>query len=146
MNAHSEYPESLEFYAEGLAAPQGSKRHVGNGRVIEMSKKLPAWRKAVIEAAKAVAGENFGTIPAPVRVQLHVFLPKPKKSKYAGPYGAPDVDKLQRAVGDALEQAGVIGNDSHIVCWVARKDWSLDRPGAHVLVEHISNEVTPIVA
>lgn len=32
-------------------APQGSKRHVGNGRMIEQSKKVAPWREAVKTAA-----------------------------------------------------------------------------------------------
>jgi crossover junction endodeoxyribonuclease RusA len=41
---------------------------------------------------------------------------------------APDTDKLQRLVGDALEQAGVLANDSQISNWLATKVW-VDRGG-----------------
>lgn len=44
---------TITFRVEGDPAPKGSKRHVGNGRLIESSKKLPAWMRAVKqEAAK----------------------------------------------------------------------------------------------
>jgi Holliday junction resolvase RusA-like endonuclease len=36
---------------------------------------------------------------------------------------APDTDKLQRLVGDALEQAGVVDDDSQISNWLATKVW-----------------------
>jgi hypothetical protein len=35
----------------GLPAPQGSKRHVGGGRMIEASKKVGPWREAVVRAS-----------------------------------------------------------------------------------------------
>jgi crossover junction endodeoxyribonuclease RusA len=41
---------------------------------------------------------------------------------------APDTDKLQRLVGDALEQAGVVDDDSQISNWLATKVW-VDRGG-----------------
>jgi hypothetical protein len=40
------------FTVYELPAPQGSKRHVGNGRMIESSTKVKPWRQAVIAAAK----------------------------------------------------------------------------------------------
>jgi len=36
---------------------------------------------------------------------------------------APDLDKLQRALGDALTQAGIVRDDALIVEWSARKLW-----------------------
>ena len=40
----------------------------------------------------------------------------------------PDVDKLQRAVGDALKKARILTDDSRIVQWIAGKRWA--PPGA----------------
>ena len=42
----------LSFFVPGKAAAQGSKRHVGRGVMVEMSKDLPAWRTAVANAAR----------------------------------------------------------------------------------------------
>lgn len=133
------YPERLELFVEGLPAPQGSKRHVGGGRMIEMSKKLPAWRKALEKALQDVAGDDFPAFQPPVRVTAHFFLPKPKKSRYDGPYAAPDVDKLQRALGDCLQRAGLVVDDSHITSWRADKAWS-STTGARIVIESIALE------
>ena len=46
----------LTIVAYGQPAPQGSKRHVGKGVMVESSKKLRPWRqdvKAAAEAARA---------------------------------------------------------------------------------------------
>ena len=37
----------------GVPAPQGSKRHIGNGILIENSKKVKPWRQDVRAAAIA---------------------------------------------------------------------------------------------
>lgn len=134
------YPERLELFIEGIPAPQGSKRHVGGGRMIEMSKKLPAWRKAVEEALREAVGDDPEPFQPPVRVTAHFYLPRPRRSRYEGPYGPPDVDKLQRAIGDCLKRAGVLTDDSHITSWRTDKAWS-DRTGARIVIEAISPEV-----
>ncbi|MFB9777298.1 RusA family crossover junction endodeoxyribonuclease [Brevibacterium otitidis] len=141
------WPERFELTVNGIPAPQGSKRHIGGGRMIEMSKKLPAWRKVVIEAAQAEAGPEWEAMTPPLRASLHVLLPRPKKSKHRGPWSPPDLDKLQRAIGDALEQAGVIVDDAGIVEWHARKDWTFEdgQPGAFISVERIPNRVEPFI-
>ena len=48
----------IEFWVEGIPRPQGSKRHVGNGRMVEASKHTAGWRKAVSQAALAALPVN----------------------------------------------------------------------------------------
>lgn len=134
------YPERLELFIDGHPAPQGSKKHVGGGRMIEMSKKLPAWRASIETTIRDTAGDDFPAFPPPVRVTVTFYLPRPKRSRYAGPYGPPDVDKLARALGDSLQRAGLVADDSHIAHWRASKAWA-DRPGAHVVIETITPNI-----
>lgn len=119
--------ESVNFYVEGRPAPQGSKKSVGRGRFVEASKYLPAWRAAVVSAARlAYAGEP---INVPCRLRVIVFLDKPKKPKFdVAPAVMPDVDKLARAIGDALKIAGLIEDDQLIVSLEIDKMWAVDRP------------------
>ena len=132
----------LSFFVPGKAAPQGSKRHVGKGRLVEMSKDLPAWRKAVTAAAKAsyMGGEP---IDGPVSVALTVYVEKPRSTKFrAYPAGSPDLDKYQRSVGDALEKAGVLTNDARIVHWDPWKRWATEAnpPGAHITIVALGDQ------
>ena len=134
-------PRSLSFHVAGNPATQGSKRHVGNGRMIEMDKKLPAWRAAVVDAAFRAAGPGRVALDGALACELVVMLPRPAKSRFGDyPAGPPDLDKLCRAVGDALTVAGVIADDARIVSWVARKCWAVDgATGAEVTI----TEITP---
>ncbi len=126
--------ESVNFYVEGRPAPQGSKKSVGRGRFVEASKYLPAWRAAVVSAARlAYSGEP---INVPCRLRVIVFLDKPKKPKFdVAPAVMPDVDKLARAIGDALKIAGLIEDDQLIVSLEIDKMWAVDKPqGAWVSI------------
>lgn len=118
-------PFAFTFNVEGTAASQGSKKAFivgGKVNLVEMSKNLPAWRALVTRAA--MRAWNRPALDCPVSVQATFRIPKPKSTKFTGyPAGPPDTDKLQRAVGDALQAAGVLSNDSRIVHWDASKVW-----------------------
>ena len=122
----------ITFWVDGLPASQGSKRHVGNGRLIESDKKLPAWRKAIeTTVAKLHKGEP---IDEPVIVRADFYLPKPKKPRWLTPATALDTDKLQRALGDGMEKGGLLRNDARIITWVATKHYAKGRTGCQVTV------------
>lgn len=102
----------LELFIPGDPAPQGSKRHVGNGRFIEASKKVGPWRAAV---KAAVAELDFVPFDEPVEVFATYLLPRPKTVTRDLPSVPPDLDKLERGLFDALTQAGVWSDDSLVV-------------------------------
>lgn len=137
----------FEFRAIGRPAPQGSKRvliHRSTGRpvAIESSRHVKAWRTAVAQQARA-AWERQEEPPGPRRwppacdraVLLRVlfFLPRPLKAK---PWGwaatGPDWDKLVRATGDALVDAGVLRDDRRVVAVVGAKVWADGWTGARI--------------
>ena len=126
-----------EFTVVGTPSQQGSKRHVGNGRMVEMSKRLPAWRATVIRAARESHREGWEALDGPLVVGLTVYLARPRSTKFPDyPAGAPDLDKLQRAIGDALKLAGTIHDDARIVTWHARKRWAVGcEPGAVISID-----------
>ena len=99
--------EDVTIVVYGVPAPQGSKRHVGGGRMIESSKKVGPWRKAVVDAC---VKQNLGpyAIEGPVAVYIVFTLHRPKAAKpLAYPDKRPDLDKLIRSTFDALTTAGV---------------------------------------
>lgn len=143
---------NLEFSVRGIPAPQGSKRHVGRGIMVESSKKVRPWRDAV--RAEAVAGfVDQKPLDEPVRVQMVFTFLRPashyRTGKNAGllrdgaptaPGVMPDLSKLIRSTEDALTEAGVWRDDARVVEVSARKVYAgehpdaLDSPGAVVRV------------
>lgn len=139
----------LFFFAYGNPAAQGSKRHVGNGVMVETSKDLPSWRAAVIEyAQKAYAGPP---LDGALELIVVFWFPRPKSAKKGARWKttAPDLDKLARGVGDALQIAGTIASDARIVRLVVEKkllpvfpDWMQVATGADVTVSVLDNGET----
>jgi endodeoxyribonuclease rusA family protein len=144
--------DSFSFFVPGEPITEGSTRAFTSGqRVVvthDRGRELDAWRIKVAHAAEAAA-RKAGWEPrhdGPVAVTAAFLLPRPKsvpKSRQ-WPYTKPDLDKLQRAVGDALapyKQDGVLKDDSRIVTWHTSKYYADDyKPGVLVYVSRVDEE------
>jgi Holliday junction resolvase RusA-like endonuclease len=111
----------------GTPAPQGSKRHVGGGRMVEMSKAVGPWREAVrAETQSAMNGHK--PIEGPVKVAITFERARPRGHYGTGrnahllkdsapmfPIVRPDIDKLARAVLDGITMGGALPDDSQVV-------------------------------
>lgn len=109
----------------GTPAPQGSKRHVGGGRMIEMSKAVGPWREAVrAETQRAMLG--MAPTHRPVSVFVNFYLPRPKSTPKSVtlPAKRPDLDKLARAVLDGVTQGGAWLDDSQVVRLQCQKNFA----------------------
>lgn len=116
----------IQFIAHGRPSPAGSKRHVGNGILVDSSgEKGKAWRAVIQDAARSKFTGDL--LRGPLRVRFVFYQPRPKCHFGTGknrlklkdgapehPTGRPDCLKLARAVEDAL--TGVVwADDSQIV-------------------------------
>jgi crossover junction endodeoxyribonuclease RusA len=140
---------SIEFTVLGTPQPQGSLRSLGTGRpLLDSNKQLEPWRHAV--AAQALtAMHNHKPFTGPLRLHaLFVF------SRPAGHFGTgrnsgqlkpsaplyvqtrPDLDKLLRAVGDAI--TGIVcRDDNQLVIVHAEKHYG--QPAcAHLVLEELT--------
>ena len=143
--------DSFSFFVPGEPITEGSTRAFASGqRVVvthDRGRELDLWRLRVARAAEAAA-RKAGWEPrhdGPVTVTAAFFLPRPKSAKKRlMPHVKPDLDKLIRAVGDALapyKQDGVLKDDSRIVTWRASKDYAdCYKPGVLVYVSRVDEE------
>ncbi|MDA8318838.1 MAG: RusA family crossover junction endodeoxyribonuclease [Actinomycetota bacterium] len=145
----------------GVPAPQGSKRHVGGGRMIESSRAVAPWREAVRAETQRVMGParaRFGDeyvsrfaycLRDPVQVTVKFTLPRPQGHYGTGrnatrvrpsaprwPHRKPDLDKLIRAVLDGITQGGAIADDAQVVRIAAQKTYGT--PGAVITIEELT--------
>lgn len=117
---------------KGSMACQGGRQH----RMVESVAGSRPWKLHMIRGIR----ERAGIVPIKIGQRVTGFNPAP----YAGPVwvtavfgfeGGPDgypivsndhgdLDKLCRNLGDALEQSGLLLNDSQIVGWIASKVWA----------------------
>lgn len=138
---------TVSFFAHGDPVSKGSMKAFipkGWNRSVLTSAsgpKLKSWAHNVATAAQIAHSEVMGQWDrsAPMLCDLAFYLTRPKSAKKrACPHVKPDVDKLARAVLDAL--TGILWHDDGQVCTLhARKAYSDDsgeRPvGCFVSVE-----------
>jgi Holliday junction resolvase RusA-like endonuclease len=118
----------ITITAYGRPAPQGSKRHVGGGRMVESSKALGPWRDAVKAAALQLRTADWTPLDGPLSVSMVFTFARPKSHYRTGrnaallradapaqPQTAPDLSKLIRASEDALTDAGIWADDARVV-------------------------------
>lgn len=126
----------LRLRVFGDPAPQGSKRYVGNGRMIEASKKVAPWRKAVLDAVEAYG--PFESYDGALEVDVTFYLARPKSVRRFLPHVPPDLDKLLRGLFDALTIANAWRDDSLVVrCYSAKFYADVEQPGCEVTIARV---------
>ena len=119
----------IRFTVLGRALPQGSKNAFKSGNrvvLVEASKGLKPWRSVVALEAKLKRDEvqDQSLIEGPVAVELLFQFVPGKTVKRKEMTTKPDVDKLSRAILDAL--TGVVWkDDSQVVELRARKQYGV---------------------
>ena len=131
---------SVAFFVAGVPVPQGSMvaRIAGKRAVVYASneKKLRPWRSEVTRIARA-SWLDRGQLTGPVRLDLVFVFERPVSVKRARPSVFPDLDKLVRAVGDGVTDAGIWKDDGQVIRIVAEKVYGA-APGVHVSVSEVS--------
>lgn len=139
----------IRVFIEGIPRPQGSKQTFRRGNrivLVESSKHLPEWRRRLVSVLQEHTGDY--TPPKPARVTLTFLMPRPKahydtkghvkkRFTHVAHTPRPDLDKLTRAVFDALTIAGIVEDDSHITSAVIAKRYadSPENTGVCITVE-----------
>lgn len=122
---------TLHVVVPGIPVPQGSIRSLGRGKpsVHSNASSLLPWRAAVVATVRAAMDAGGGEWPlaGPVKLSLSFTLPRPRSAPRSRlwPDRKPDLDKLVRAVGDSLTQAGAIADDAQVVLLAAGKNYGV---------------------
>jgi len=127
----------LDVSVNGRPAPQGSKRRGQHGQLREASPYLPAWRqaikRAVYEQYQALGieprGSDLPLFRGAVAFGATFWMPAGVR-----PDAPPDLDKLVRAVWDALTLARVWEDDGRVVevDWLSKQHICEPRPESGV--------------
>jgi crossover junction endodeoxyribonuclease RusA len=131
----------FRLFVPGRPAPQGSKRHVGRGILVESSKAVAPWRTTV--AWHASQAFTAAPLQGALVVQFEFVMPRPtslpKTKATPASVKRPDLDKLARAVMDALSDV-VWGDDSQVVDLHATKRYAErdEQPGVQIVVRPVA--------
>ena len=128
---------SLSFIVYGTARPQGSKRHLGRGIMVEASPHVKQWRQDVAAVAFAAKPDSWNPYLA-FHVEVEFVYARPKSHFGTGRNAnlikdtAPthptsraqgDLDKTCRALLDACTDI-LFADDSQVVALTARKRYA----------------------
>jgi Holliday junction resolvase RusA-like endonuclease len=102
------------------------------------SERLAQWKHQIEIAVLEAGRPKVPLVDVAIKVSVLFILARPLKPKAAVPIVAPDVDKLQRAIGDVL-QGVYYANDSQIVDWSASKRYGA--PGAHIVITALDEQI-----
>ena len=132
----------IGFFVDGTPKAKGSMTgFLRNGHVVVTAGHHSAkWEKTIVEH---LATKDFELIPGPVFLALRFRMPIPEsrrpKPKSADvwkrvpvPAVFPDLDKLVRAVMDAITKAGLYEDDARVIDLVASARYTVSRPGVGV--------------
>lgn len=125
---------ALDVFVPGLPIPQGSTRAFampgGRGaRIVHANgDKLGLWRTAVTVTCHGEWG-GAEAIDGPAVVVVDFYLPRPKSTpkRVTAPAKKPDLDKLGRAILDALTDASVLTDDARVVTLTLAKFFASER-------------------
>jgi crossover junction endodeoxyribonuclease RusA len=134
----------LTFRVYGVASPKGNmraflKRGMKFPIVTETSRSVKSWQQLVSEGASHAlqesAPEARELLAFGVRVTVAFYLPRPKKYGKDGVFvahiKAPDLDKLARAVLDALSHVAY-HDDAQVTELIAGKYYTTTNGAAYV--------------
>jgi crossover junction endodeoxyribonuclease RusA len=131
----------------GVPGAQGSKRHVGGGRMIESSKKVGPWRDAVTAAVIQAREASSAYFEDAVRLTVTFIMPRKGEPKGWTRHHtrAPDLDKLVRSTCDAITIAAAWKDDSRVVEFVAIKVTAEpgEAPGCSLSIEALPPKEKP---
>ena len=141
---------TYKFFVHGRPAPQGSKRAMGRGIMIEQSKYVASWRQDVYQKALQVRGDE-PLLDGPLFVNYRFLFLRPKSHynkwgvKSDAPIycaKAPDLSKLVRATEDALT-GSIIVDDRYIVSETAIKVFNEDEQGCWIRIGRMTDPLSP---
>lgn len=132
-------PDAIAFTVYGEAQPQGSaKAFVPKGwsrPIITSDNADLSWRQLVAEGADRALGRRptADLFLDGVRLTIAFYLPRPKSlpKRQTAHTKKPDIDKLVRAICDALSQL-VFRDDSQVCELVTAKHYAAEGQAPHV--------------
>ena len=139
---------SIEVF--GTPIPQGSLKRTKYSVIYSNNADLQDWRARLISDLVAHMPMGWESeAPISVAAEFRFARPnshfgkkglRPSAPKYKTTRG--DLDKYIRSVGDSLQEAYVVKDDSQIVQWIASKRWIREdeKPGVHLTIINQSSK------
>jgi crossover junction endodeoxyribonuclease RusA len=138
----------IKITVNGRPVPQGNHRVNAHGHTYEANKALGPWREAIRAETQR---ECAAPLAGPLAVTVTFRMTRPKVHYRTGrnahllrdgapryPDGAPDADKLARAILDGLCAGGAFRDDGQVVDLIASKRYA-GQAGADIVVTEVTD-------
>ncbi len=125
----------VRMFVPHVPAPKGSVEVNAAGRGVRHSDRSKAFEAAIVEVLRRQLAMRVDGVPVapgpyagPVAVEAEFRFRPSRGMTETTPiaHSLGDLDKLQRALGDAFEKGGLLAEDSQVTTWCARKRWCVD--------------------
>ncbi len=130
---------NLEMFIDGDPKAQPRAKATRRGNFIRMYTpgSAASW-KALIESACRASGRKYS---GPLHIRADFFFPRPKSTKKAvWHWQKPDVDNLEKAVFDAMKDAGMLSDDCIVCSSSTTKRWQIDgKVGVKLQIEELED-------
>ena len=148
----------VELRIRGLPAPQGSKKHVGRGILVESSTKVKPWRQDIVSQSwDQYKGEPM---TGPLEMEIIFWFPRPQthyrridgelsnviknnRPTHTTSCSDGDLDKIVRSTLDGLSaKAGgcVIQDDSLVVKLSCEKRYVTEAEGCGAIIRVVESQ------
>lgn len=164
MNGNDNNGQPLDIIVQGTPITKGSVQpwRTKHGKTVSVDARLQSWEAAIRgTAVSMMTASGLKPYDCPISITGEIRVPRTDKLhdlpawQTAKTSGGGDLDKLQRAIGDALQttnsrypgrnREGVISNDSRIIHWQISKRYADEtRPeGVYLTIRPISTPELP---
>lgn len=164
MNGNDNNGQPLDIIVQGTPITKGSVQpwRTKHGKAVSVDARLQSWEAAIRgTAVSMMTASGLKPYDCPISITGEIRVPRTDKLhdlpawQTAKTSGGGDLDKLQRAIGDALQttnsrypgrnREGVISNDSRIIHWQISKRYADEtRPeGVYLTIRPISTPELP---
>jgi Holliday junction resolvase RusA-like endonuclease len=131
---------------QGHPRPQPRPRVI-RGRAISTLDPLASSWKARIRASSSAIPRELGSLaPGPLSCSMAFLMPTKDAARFGKPHTqVPDLDNLAKLVLDAIQDTGLIANDSHVALLSVSKSWApADKAGVIVELENLEAQPGPL--
>lgn len=135
----------MNIKIDGIPKPQARPRFSSRGKFVKVYSPKSDWRKHLEKEFKKL---DF-YFDSAIVIDLDFYMPRPKSHYRSGKFShikkdnapeyhisKPDIDNLTKPVFDAMEDAGILSNDSIIIGGERWKTYG-DEPGVEILVRKL---------
>lgn len=135
----------LILITQGHPRPQPRPRVIKGRAISTLDPLARSWKARIRASSSAIPRELGRLAPGPISCSMAFLMPTKDTSRFGKPHTqVPDLDNLAKLVLDAMQDTGLIANDSHVALLSLSKSWApADRAGVIVELENLEAQPGP---